>query len=181
MGSPPDDRTGRVASGSENGAGLLQLECLRDSSKQAPSDERPAEILPPRATIDWLGRKQMKSKIAGGKNSRLDPSHRAYEHRFDSRSAYAESIRNCQRGHEVPTSAASGDQDTARPWGSGAAGQCSGRKVNHSRARLTALLSVALRSFAPAFLPPHCPAAPPTPSGVPSDLLHEDFLGDVRC
>jgi hypothetical protein len=117
----------------------------------------------------------MISKIAGGKNSRLDSSHRTHEHRLDSGSTLPECIRNRQGGHEVSPGAAPGDQDAARRRGRGATGQSNGKGINHVRARLTALLSVAFRGLALAFPPPRCPAVPLPPSRVPSDPLRGDF------
>jgi hypothetical protein len=123
----------------------------------------------------------MISKIPGGEDSRLDPSHCTHEHRFDSRSAFPQCIRNGQSRHEVPAGAAPGDEDPAGQLGSGAAGQSYRRKINHGRARPTALLFFAHQYSALAVLLSRSPAALPTPSGVLSDPLPGDFPGDGRC
>ena len=110
---PPDHRRRGVAAGPQHRDGPLLGEQPPDLAQQAAGDERPADVLPPGAAVDRLGRQQVEPEVAGRKQAGLDAAHGADQHRLHVRRVLAERLGDGERRHQVAAGAAAGDEDAA--------------------------------------------------------------------
>ncbi len=110
---PPDHRRRGVAPGAQHRDGTLLGEQPPDLTQQVAGDEGPADVLPPGAAVDRLGRQEVEPEVPGREQAGLDAAHRADQHRLHVGRVHAERLGDGERRHQVAAGAAAGDEDTA--------------------------------------------------------------------
>ncbi len=90
---------------------MLFAEELAQFPKQTEADEGPADILPPLAPIDRLGRQQVVAEVAVRQEARLDTTHGSDQDGLEAGRHGTQRLGHRQGWHEVPAGTTARDQD----------------------------------------------------------------------